>query len=111
MKQWSYMAMLVFTLCGSGWLEIVLKTGVLRRFKRVTLSIAPISILFLIWDGYAVARGHWFFDRAQILGIYGPFSIPLEEYLFFFIVPLAAILTLEGITTVIPKWRKREFGE
>jgi lycopene cyclase domain-containing protein len=111
MKHWSYMGMLVFTLIGSGWLEIVLKTGVLRRTKRAALSILPISFLFLIWDAYAIARGHWFFDRSQMLGIVGPFHIPLEEYLFFIIVPLAAILTIEGVTTVKPHWRKGEFGE
>ena len=103
--------MLIFTLCGSGWLEIVLKTGVLRRLKRAALSILPISFLFLIWDAYAIAKGHWFFDRAQMLGIVGPFRIPLEEYLFFIVVPLAAILTIEGVTTVKPHWRKGEFGE
>ena len=98
MKQWYYMAMLIFIFCGSGWLEIVLKTGVLRRLKRAVLSIFPISALFLIWDAYAIAQGHWFFDRTQMLGIYGPFSIPLEEYIFFLFVPLAAILTIEGVT-------------
>ena len=103
--------MLIFTLIGSGWLEIVLKTGVLRRIKRAALSILPISLLFLICDAYAIARGHWFFDRSQILGIFGPFQIPLEEYLFFIVVPLAAILTIEGVTTVKPHWRKGEFGE
>ena len=111
MKHWSYMGMLIFTLIGSGWLEIVLKTGVLRRIKRAALSILPISILFLIWDAYAIARGHWFFDRSQMLGILGPFQIPLEEYLFCIVVPLAAILTIEGVTTVKPHWRKGEFGE
>ena len=103
--------MLIFTLCGSTWLEVVLKTGVLRRLKRAALSILPISSLFLIWDGYAISQGHWFFDRSQILGIYGPFAIPLEEYLFFIVVTLSAILTVEGITTVKPHWRKGEFGE
>jgi lycopene cyclase domain-containing protein len=105
------MGMLIFTLCGSGWLEIVLKTGVLRRIKRAVLSILPISIFFLIWDAYAISKGHWFFDRNQMLGIIGPFNIPLEEYLFFLVVPLAAILTIEGVTTVKPHWRKGEFGE
>ena len=103
--------MLIFTLCGSGWLEIFLKTGVLRRLKRAALSILPISTLFLIWDAYAISKGHWFFDREQILGIIGPLNIPLEEYLFFIIVPLAAILTIESVTTVKPHWRKGEFGE
>ena len=103
--------MLIFTLCGSGWLEIVLKTGVLRRLKRAALSILPISTLFLIWDAYAISKGHWFFDREQMLGIIGPLNIPLEEYLFFIVIPMAAIMTIEGVTTVKPHWRKDEFGQ
>ena len=103
--------MLLFVICGSFWLEIVLKVGVLRRIKRAALSIAPVSLLFLIWDAYAIKQGHWFFDREQTLGIYGPFDIPLEEFLFFIIVPMAAILTIEGVTTVKPHLREKEFGK
>ena len=105
------MAMLAFTLIGSGWLEFYFKIGVFRRIKRAAISILPISLFFLIWDAYAIKRGHWFFDRDQILGIYGPLNIPLEEYLFFIVVPLAAIFTLEAVVTVKPHWRKNEFGE
>jgi len=105
------MAMLIFTVCGSFWLEIALKVGVLRRIKRVALSVLPVSTLFLLWDAYAISKGHWFFDRDQMLGIVGPLSIPLEEYLFFLVVPMAAIMTIEGVTTVKPHWRKDEFGE
>jgi lycopene cyclase domain-containing protein len=105
------MAMLIFTFCGSAWLEVILKTGVFRRIKRAALSILPIAIIFLAWDAYAISQGHWFFDREQILGIYGPFNIPLEEYLFFMVVPMAALFTIEGVTTVKPHWRKDEFGE
>ena len=104
------MAMLIFTVCGSFWLEIYLKVGVLRRIKRVALSVLPISSLFLAWDAYAISQGHWFFDRDQMLGIIGPFDITLEEYLFFIVVPMAAIMTIEGVTTVKSKWRKDEFG-
>ena len=99
--------MLAFTVCGSFWLEIVLKTSVLRRWKRALLSILPISTLFLIWDAYAIKQGHWFFDRDKILGIYGPFNIPLEEFLFFLIIPLAALMTLEAVTTVNKHWKQR----
>jgi lycopene cyclase domain-containing protein len=99
--------MLGFTVVGSFWLEIVLKVGVLRRIKRAMLSILPVSALFIVWDAYAVRSGHWFFDREQIVGIYGPFDIPLEEYLFFVIVPLAAIMTIEAVTTVKPHWRRK----
>ena len=111
MKQWSYMAMLIFTFCGSAWLEIIFKTGVLRRIKKVAISVLPVSLFFLAWDAYAIDQGHWFFDREQMLGIVGPFNIPLEEYLFFIVIPMAAIFTIEGVTKVKPHWHKEEFGE
>ena len=104
MLKFGYVAMLTFTVVGSFWLEIVLKIRVLKRIKRALMSIIPIAILFLIWDAYAVASGHWKFDPDQVLGIYGPFGIPLEEFIFFFIVPLAALLTIEAVRTVKKYW-------
>ena len=104
MLKFGYVAMLTFTVFGSFWLEIALKVRVLKRIKRVLMSIIPVAILFLIWDAYAVANGHWKFDSEQVLGIYGPFEIPLEEYLFFIIVPMAAIMTIEGVRSVKKHW-------
>lgn len=99
------MAMILFTVFGSFWLEIVLKIGVLKRIKRVLLSILPVAVFFLTWDAYAIDQGHWYFDRNQILGIFGPFDIPLEEFLFFTVVPLAAIMTIEAVRTVKKHWK------
>ncbi len=96
--------MLAFTVCGSFWLEIVLKVRVLARMKRALLSIVPVALFFLIWDAYAIARRHWYFDTTQILGIYGPFKIPLEEFLFFLVIPFAAIMTIEGVRAVKTHW-------
>jgi lycopene cyclase domain-containing protein len=103
-QKYGYLAMLVFTLFGSIWLEVFLKVGVVRRFKRLIISILPTALFFLIWDAYAINRGHWYFDKNQILGIFGPFSIPLEEFLFFLIVPLASLLTIEAVRTVKKHW-------
>ncbi len=104
MLKWSYMAMLAFTICGSFWLEIALRVRVLARFKRVLLSIIPIAILFIIWDVYAISRGDWYFDHRKILGIFGPWNIPLEEFLFFLIIPIAGIMTLEAVRNVKRHW-------
>ena len=104
MLRFSYVAMLLFTVVGSFWLEIFLKVRVLKRIKRVCLSIAPVAIVFLIWDAYAIAKKHWYFDPKQTLGIKLPFGIPLEELLFFVIVPLAAILTIEAVRSVKTHW-------
>ena len=105
MLKFGYMAMLLFTVVGSFWLEIVLKIGVLRRVKRLIMSILPVSIFFIIWDAYAISQGHWYFDQKQILGIFGPFDIPLEEFLFFTIIPIAAIMTIEAVRTVNKHWK------
>jgi lycopene cyclase domain-containing protein len=105
------MAMLAFTVFGSFWLEIFLRLAYYVVWKRALISILPISTLFLIWDAYAIAQGHCVFNRDRMLGIYGPFDIPLEEFLFFIIVPMAAILTIEGVTTVKPHLREKEFGK
>lgn len=103
--------MITFTITGSFWLEIFLKVGVLRRIRRAALSILPISMVFIIWDLYAISRGHWHFDRKQVLGIFSPGGIPLEEILFFVVVPLAAIMTIEAVGVVKRNNRKWIFGD
>ena len=102
--KFGYMAMILFTVLGSFWLELYLKTGVLRRFKRAFLSIFPVALLFLAWDAYAISKGHWYFDKTQMLGVVGPFNIPLEEFLFFTVVPLAALMTIQAVRTVKKHW-------
>ncbi|MEI6648294.1 MAG: lycopene cyclase domain-containing protein [Actinomycetes bacterium] len=104
MRHLGYLAMLGFTVLGSFWLELVLKVRVLQRWRRVLAAILPVGVLFIFWDAYAIAQGHWHFDRAQILGLFGPFKIPVEEFLFFLIVPIAAIMTLEAVRKVKGNW-------
>jgi lycopene cyclase domain-containing protein len=103
--KFGYLAMIGFTVFGSIWLEFVLKVKVLKRYKRAIKAILPVSLIFIVWDAYAIHQGHWRFDENQILGIFGPFGIPLEEYLFFTVVPLAAILTIEAVRTVKKHWQ------
>jgi lycopene cyclase domain-containing protein len=110
MMKWGYVAMLAFTVVGSFWLEVAFKVEVLRRAVRAFASILPIAATFLIWDAWAVHHRDWYFDIKQILGIYGPFRIPLEEYLFFIVVPLAAIMTLEAVRKVKPHWQIGDEG-
>ncbi len=96
--------MITFVILGSFWLEIGLKVRVLARIKALLFAIAPIAFLYIAWDAYAIRSGHWKFDKTQILGVYGPFCIPLEEYLFFIVVPIAAIMTIEAVRKVKKDW-------
>jgi len=109
--KFGYLAMITFTVVGSFWLEIFLKVGVLRRARRVVLSILPVATIFIIWDLYAISRGHWHFDSKQIIGLLTPGGIPFEEILFFTVVPLAAIMTIEAVGVVKRKNPKWIFGD
>ncbi|NCZ58215.1 MAG: lycopene cyclase domain-containing protein [Actinobacteria bacterium] len=98
--------MLLFVIVGSWWLEFAFKLRVLRRPRILVTAIVPVSIFFLMWDAFAINQNHWTFDSEQILGIFGPLNIPLEEYLFFLIIPMAAVLTLEGVKVVMEKVKR-----
>jgi lycopene cyclase domain-containing protein len=97
MSHLGYVGVLAFILLGSAWLEIVLRTRVLRRWLRLLLALVPTLILFVIWDAYAIAQGQWDFDVDQIIGWRVIAGVPIDEVLFFVIVPLASILTLEAV--------------
>jgi lycopene cyclase domain-containing protein len=95
-----YVAMLLFCVLGTLPLEPALRVGVYRRARRLALTLLPVVPLFVAWDLYAVAHGHWDFDRSQLLGVTLPGGLPVEEVTFFVVVPLAAVLTLEAVRAV-----------
>ena len=98
--RWSYVAVLGFVLVGCLWLEFVLRTRVLVRTRRLLASLVAPIIIFFLWDAYAVSRGHWTFDPQRVLGIELPWGVPLDEVLFFIVIPIAAILTFEAVRSV-----------
>ncbi len=104
MGRYSYVAILAFVMAGCLWLEIALRTRVFRRWRRLVLSILPAVAVFFVWDVYAVAAGHWWFDPDRVLGIDLPGSVPLDEVLFFIAIPIASILTLEAVRSVKDHW-------
>lgn len=104
MGRFSYVAILAFVMVGCLWLEVALRTRVFRRWRRLVLSILPAVVLFFIWDVYAVASGHWWFDEDLILGIHLPGNVPVDEVLFFVAIPIASILTIEAVRAVKDHW-------
>ncbi len=100
MQQWTYAAVLGLIVLGSGWLEVVLRTRVLTRWRRWLLALLPAAALYIGWDLYAIAAGHWSFDEGSVTGVVLPGGIPLEEALFFLVVPTAGLLTFEAVRAV-----------
>jgi lycopene cyclase domain-containing protein len=96
----TYLAVLAGCLIGTAPLEIFLRTRVYARWQRLLLALAPVLVVFILWDEYAISRHQWRYDRRQILGVLLPGHLPLEELLFFLVIPVCAVLTLEAVRAV-----------
>jgi lycopene cyclase domain-containing protein len=94
----TYLLVLVACVLGTLPLELVLGVRVYRQWRRLLLALAPVLAVFLVWDALAVHAGQWAFDPDQVVGYVG--SLPVEEVLFFVVVPTCAVLTLEAVRRV-----------
>ena len=67
-----------------------------QNLTALILSIGFVLFIFGIWDIFAVWRKHWYFDSNSIWGIY-ILNLPLEEWLFFIVIPFCCIFTWEAL--------------
>ena len=100
MRHLAYLAVLALIVLGTLPLELVLGVRVYRQWRRLLLTLAPVVAVFVAWDLYAIAAGHWDFDAAQTTGVVLPGDLPVEELLFFVVVPVASVLALEAVRRV-----------
>jgi lycopene cyclase domain-containing protein len=96
----AYVGVLAFCLLGTLPLELWLGVRVYRRPRRLALTLLPVLVVFVAWDLYAVHAGHWSFDPAQTLGWTRPGGLPIEEVLFFVVVPVCSVLAFEAVRKV-----------
>ncbi len=100
MRHLTYLVVLAACLIGTAPLEVILRTRVYARPVRLLLTLLPVGVVFTGWDVYAISRRHWGYDRAQMSGVRPVGGLPLEELLFFLVVPVCAVLTLEAVRAV-----------
>ena len=103
MRQLIYLALLAACLLGTLPLELVLRVRVYARWRRLVAALVPGLVFGLAWDQYAVRSGHWHFDPRYVTGV-DLAGLPLEEVLFFVVIPICAILTLEAVARRRPGW-------
>jgi lycopene cyclase domain-containing protein len=72
-----------------------------RRWPSVLLSIAIVGIVYLAWDVFATAGGHWWFNE-RFAGSFRIGGLPLGEILFFITVPYSCLFLFEVIGAYLP---------
>jgi lycopene beta-cyclase len=88
-------------------LELVFGARVYRRFKLMVLALLPVVLIFSIWDIVGIVREHWTYNPAYVTGIQLIFAMPLEELVFFLVIPICGLLTYEAVGQVLAHGRRR----
>jgi lycopene cyclase domain-containing protein len=103
-RRGSYLAVLAGCVAATLPLELALGARVYRQPLRLVSTVLPVGAAFAWWDLAAAKAGWWRFDREQTSGVVVPGGLPLEEALFFAVVPVCAVLTLEAVRVRRPSW-------
>ena len=82
-------------------LELVLGAGVYRNPRRWLAAVVPVFVAFNLWDWLAIRRAHWSYSPRYTTGI-RLLGLPLEELVFFLVVPTCALLTYQAVGRLLP---------
>ena len=93
MAQFNYLMVLAFIGPCAVFVNLGFRLRIRSKLKLFLMAGAVILLIYLAWDFWAVTKGSWYFDPEQIMGFYIFGQLPIEEVLFFVIVPLMVVLT------------------
>lgn len=107
MDHYQYLLLMAACLLVTAPLEAVLGARVYRRPRPLLISVAVTVVVFGIWDIVGIIRGHWWYTPRYITGIEVGFGMPLEELVFFIVIPICGLLTYEAVGNVLTFVRAR----
>lgn len=91
-----YFILLAVCLAGPLVLSFSKKLALYKYPGRLVQAIVLPMIVFVAWDVFAAERGHWSFNNNYITGLF-IFNLPVEEILFFVVIPFAGLFTWEVV--------------
>ena len=82
-------------------LEVGVGARVWRSPARLAQSLLPAFVLFVVWDLWATRTGTWDFNPAYTIGLTLPGGMAFEELVFFTVIPVCGLLTLEAVRRLL----------
>lgn len=108
MDRYQYLIVMGICLVITLPLEFLFRARVWRRPRLLLWALLPTVAIFVVWDVVAIARGHWTYSDRYLTGwILGldigdlALRLPVEELVFFVVVPICGLLTFEAVKRVL----------
>ncbi|MEO6539446.1 MAG: lycopene cyclase domain-containing protein [Ferruginibacter sp.] len=99
---YTYFLILAASLAGPLALSFDKKVAFYKNWKYLFPAMIIPALLYIVWDMYFTAKGVWSFNPDYISGI-KLYNLPLEEVLFFFIVPYCCVFIYACIRAYFSK--------
>jgi lycopene cyclase domain-containing protein len=87
----------------------VFGAGVYRQARRAAAAIIPVALVFIGWDLLAIIGDVWSYNPRYVTGI-DLGVIPIEELIFFVVIPLCGLLTFSAVSTILAWLSRRRAG-
>ena len=100
-KQFTYLFLMVVTIAGPIALSFDKKVAFYKNYRPFLISAGITSLIYIIWDILFTRNNIWKFNDTFIIK-YKLFNLPIEEYLFFIVVPYASLFIYECIKNYFP---------
>ena len=102
MEQYLYLGVLAFALSYPLAQSFEHRIRYAGSWKYLFPALLVTAAFFIVWDVWFTQLGVWEFNSRYVLGIFF-LDLPLEEWLFFFIVPFASMFIYEVLNYFFPK--------
>jgi lycopene cyclase domain-containing protein len=105
MDRLQYLLLMVACVVVTLPLEVVLGARVWRSPGRLVRALSPAFVLFVVWDVWATRTGTWDFSPDYTIGVTLPGGMAIEELVFFTVIPVCGLLTLEAVRRILGEER------
>ncbi len=97
MTHFSYLVVILFVALCAVSVNFGFRLRIGSRWLELLQTELMILAIYLSWDTWAIAKKSWFFDHHQIVNIDVLPKVPVEEFLFFLVVPIMIILSYQAL--------------
>ena len=108
--KYTYFLILAGSLVGPVALSFDRKVNFKSYWKRVLLAGILPALFFIVWDIYFTRAGVWNFSADRITGI-KLINLPIEEALFFLVVPFCCLFIYVCIRIYFPRFNFKDRAE
>ncbi|MEI6407390.1 MAG: lycopene cyclase domain-containing protein [Actinomycetes bacterium] len=108
MSHLSYLVVITFVAICAFSINLGFRLHIGKQWRNLIRTQIVIVIIYLSWDAWAIAKKSWFFDARQIVNFDVLPKVPVEELLFFIVVPLTIILSYLSLLKITGWNQKRD---